>query len=239
MRRSALFPVLVSLLLTATAARAAGPAEDVVIEVDAGRPGVRISDQLWWIFMFHVEGTNNFVWANLGGWGNTRHAFERCRDGAKAGGQGRQGAIETGRWYDVSIKVDGSRAECSLDGKRLMEVDLGNIVDDRDPASKVYASAVTDESAGEVLLRVVNISARPKRAKLSIAGLAGVEKQATAITLAAENLEADQQLDQPTRYQPVATVFDVSGTEFEYQFRPCSFTILRIKSTSPLSKAGT
>jgi len=139
----------------------------------------------------------------------------------------------------VSIQVDGSRAECSLDGKRLMEVDLGNIVDDRDPASKVYASAVTDESAGEVLLRVVNISARPKRARLSIAGLAGVEKQATAITLAAENLEADQQLDQPTRYQPVATVFDVSGTEFEYQFRPCSFTILRIKSTSPLSKAGT
>ncbi|MCA9258724.1 MAG: hypothetical protein KDA61_05975, partial [Planctomycetales bacterium] len=53
--------------------------------------------------------------------------------------------------------------------------------------------------------------------------------EGTAITLAAENREASQTLDNPNRYVPHTTTLQQVGAEFSHEVPPCSFTILRLK----------
>ncbi|HCA81164.1 MAG TPA: alpha-L-arabinofuranosidase, partial [Bacteroidetes bacterium] len=54
------------------------------------------------LILFSVKGTDDFVWWNIGGWGNTRHAIEVAAEGGKSvvGGEV-VGSVETGRGDDI------------------------------------------------------------------------------------------------------------------------------------------
>ncbi|MCA9260025.1 MAG: hypothetical protein KDA61_12525, partial [Planctomycetales bacterium] len=116
--------------------------------------------------MFNVKNAMDWGWANVGGWSNTQHAFERSQGGAKLVGARSEGSIESGKWYDVEIAVDGSQAVVKLDGKELLRGDLADVL--QEPDYDVYASAVTDDEAKEVVVRVVNIGERAKRVTIRV-----------------------------------------------------------------------
>ena len=62
------------------------------------------------LILFHVQDDNNWLWWNVGGWGNSRHAIERCSDGGKSTlGPDVSGSVETARWYDLRIRTEGDR----------------------------------------------------------------------------------------------------------------------------------
>lgn len=176
--------------------------------------------------MFHVKNAMNFAWANFAGWSNTQHAFEVAEGGAKQLGARRAGNVKTGEWYDVEIVVDNSNVVAKLNGESLLKGDLAQV--DEEPEYDVYASAVTDKAANEVLVRIVNIAETPKQLKLAVGGCT-LTGQGTAITLNAENRQASQTLDDPLRYTPKSTQLDGIGTEFTHEVPPCSFTILRLR----------
>jgi alpha-L-arabinofuranosidase len=79
------------------------------------------------------------------------------------------------------------------------------------------------------MVRVVNFTAEPKRARLTIEGAGSKIQQATAITLAADDIEAFQSLDDPTRYSPAHAALPDFAKNNEHVFAPYSFTILRLK----------
>ena len=141
-------------------------------------------------------------------------------------GNRRRGSVETDRWYDIQVEVDGTNVVAKLDGQTLLRDDLADI--NEEPDYDVYASAVTDEAAGEVVVRVVNIAEAPKHVTLLIDG-GELTGGGTAITLAAESRKASQSLDDPLRYRPKTTQLDGVSREFMREVPPCSFTILRIK----------
>ena len=65
------------------------------------------------LIMFHVRDENNWVWWNIGGWGNREHGIELCENGGKSQvGSHVPGSIETGRWYDIRIEVKGRHIQC-------------------------------------------------------------------------------------------------------------------------------
>ncbi len=70
-----------------------------------GREGVLI--------LFDVQNAQEKCWWNIGGWGNTRHGLE----GAGLPDARVNGRIETGRWYDIKVEIEGPRVRCYLDGK--------------------------------------------------------------------------------------------------------------------------
>lgn len=174
--------------------------------------------------MVNVENSQDYVWVNFGGWANTQHGVELAEGGAKTHPRNVNGSIDTDRWYDVLVKVDGLKVVGILDGEKVLDVDLATL--NEEPDYDVYASAVTDDS-GDVLVRVVNIAEVPKHATLEISG-GELTGEGTAITLAAENRQASQSLDDPLRYSPQTSRLEGVSSEFEYQFAPCSFTILRL-----------
>ena len=89
------------------------------------------------------------------------------------------------------------------------------------------ASAVRDDQAGEVILKVVNTKAKPDGVTIRIEGANRLKSTGTAITLSGK-LADENSLDNPTRIAPVISDVDGVDTEFAYTFRPYSITVLRL-----------
>ncbi|MCS7309428.1 MAG: carbohydrate binding domain-containing protein, partial [Armatimonadetes bacterium] len=91
------------------------------------------------LILFRVRDDNNWYWWNLGGWGNVKHAVEKCVGGGKSIVSNEvPGRIETGRWYDIRIEVQGNRIRCYLDGQLIHDFE------DK-PLSALYAVASRNE----------------------------------------------------------------------------------------------
>lgn len=175
--------------------------------------------------MVQVEDRENYVWVNYGGWANTQHGVERAEGGSKLHPENVDGSIDSDRWYDVEVRVDNLKVIGMLDGEKVVDVDLANLTDE--PEFSLHASAVTDDASGDVVVRVVNIAEKPLSASLAIAD-SEFSSEGTAITLAAENRDASQSLDEPQRYSPKTSTVEGVSEQFDYEFPPCSFTILRL-----------
>jgi len=175
------------------------------------------------LIMFGVRDDSNWYWLNLGGWGNSRHAIEKCLGGAKSiVGPSPAGHIDTGRWYDIRIELEGARIRCYLDGQLLIEaLDEG--------VQALYASASREERTGEVILKVVNYAGEAQETTVRLEGVAAVSPDAKAIVLTSASLEDENSLDEPRKVAPVERPFRCSGATFTYTFPPHSLTILRMK----------
>ncbi len=179
------------------------------------------------LIMVHVKDGMEYVWANLGGWGNSRHAFERATGGAKSQSSGQNGRIERGRWYDITVDVDGNDVACFVDGRRVLKTDLGKL--DGEVTNNIYANACTGETPDALLVRVVNIAEEPKTVTLSLREAGTLKSAGEAVTLHAASRDAKQSLEAPLRYSPRKTRINGVAARFTYTFKPCSFTILKLK----------
>jgi alpha-L-arabinofuranosidase len=167
------------------------------------------------------------AWAtwSLGGWGNRfftiqSHYAEQDQFLGRV-----PGAIETGRWYDIKIVLNGPHLDCSLDGKLIQSAD---ILLRRVPA--LFASATRDEKAGEVILKVVNPDGNVSETQIHLAGLTRVASAGKVITLTSASPGDVNSLDRPLAVAPSESAFNVAGPRFSYRFPPHSMTVLRIKT---------
>ncbi|UCH35263.1 MAG: alpha-N-arabinofuranosidase [Armatimonadota bacterium] len=177
------------------------------------------------LIMFRVRDDGNWLWWNLGGWGNARHAIEKCVGGGKTIlGDSVPGRIETGRWYDIRIELQGFRIRCYLDG------DLIHDVEDVGPAP-MTAVASRVSATGEVIVKVVNTSNAAHDTEVTLEGVSAVDSEGMAVTLTANSPDDENSLSQPTKVSPVTRRVTGLGRAFRYAFPPNSLTILRIGVT--------
>src|ERR1019366_6303361 len=162
---------------------------------------------------FLVKNENAKAWWNIGGWGNTRHGLEM--DGI--GGHDVPGSIETGRWYDIRIQVQGDTVKCFLDGKLIHDVKW-------QATKALYAAASQAKRSHEVILKVVNVSTAAQDTDLQLQGVK-VSSTAKAIVLASDKPEDENSLDQPLRVKPVALTLDHAGAAFRHTFPANSVTV--------------
>jgi len=119
----------------------------------------------------------NFIWLNLGGWGNTQHAIEWSVDGGKRRiGAAKPGTIERGRLYDIAIDYSPSRIVCYLDGDKIF--------DERVPTRPMIFSNVGARK-GETIVKLINVDSKPHEITLEIPG------GASAFTAEGTLLQAD------------------------------------------------
>ncbi|MGJ5895921.1 alpha-L-arabinofuranosidase C-terminal domain-containing protein [Streptomyces niveiscabiei] len=169
---------------------------------------------------FGVKDTGNFYWFNIGGWNNTQTAVEQAVDGGKSTLISKAGSVETGRAYDVDVKVRGRQVTLSIDGK-----EWGSFTDDK-PAEPFRQVVTRDARTGELIVKVVNAQAVDARTAIDL-GTSRVASRAKATTLAAAADAVNTETATPVA--PVTSTVDGVARKFTYTFPANSVTFLRIK----------
>ena len=184
----------------------------------AGREG--------FLIIFHYQDDGNYIWWNLGGWGNTRTAIERFSDGAghEIGGSTPM-KIETGRWYDIRIEVAGPKIRCFLDDKLVTEA-VDQPAAQPDP---IYATASRDLQSGDIIMKIVNFSSADKTLGLNLPGAKDVKSTAQAFTIAGEPDDVNT-IDAPTRIAPKAITITGVSDRFTHTFPAHSVTVVRVNA---------
>jgi alpha-L-arabinofuranosidase len=174
---------------------------------------------------FGVQDARNYYWWNLGGWGNTGHAIERVSNGAKVTlGTQVEGGIDLNRWYDLKIEVAAGRIKCYLDNVLINEV-----VDEAAAGSSgLVASCVKDTSSGDVILKLVNVTAMPVQGQINFAGGDALRPAAIRTVLTGEP-KAEDTFAHPQTVLPAVTDY-TGGPSFTSELAPYSLTVVRMKT---------
>ncbi|GCB50987.1 alpha-N-arabinofuranosidase [Streptomyces sp. NL15-2K] len=169
---------------------------------------------------FGVKDTGNYYWWNLGGWNNTQSAVEQAVDGGKSTLISKAGSIETGRAYDIDIKVRGRQVTLYLDGK-----EWGSFKDDK-PAEPFRQVVTKDKKTGDLIVKVVNAQSSAARTAIDLGG-AKVASKAKVTTLTADPNAVNSETQTPVA--PATSTFSGVARKFTYTFPANSVTFLRIK----------
>ncbi|MFZ3593384.1 alpha-L-arabinofuranosidase C-terminal domain-containing protein [Streptomyces sp. BH104] len=169
---------------------------------------------------FGVKDTGNYYWWNLGGWNNTQSAVEQAVNGGKSTLVSKAGSIETGRAYDVDIKVRGRQVTLYLDGQ-----EWGSFKDDK-PAEPFRQVVTKDRKTGDLIVKVVNAQDSAARTKVDLGG-ADVADSAAVTTLTAAPDAENTATERPVK--PATSTFNGVADRFTYTFPGNSVTFLRIK----------
>jgi alpha-L-arabinofuranosidase len=161
------------------------------------------------------------VW-NLGGWGNAKHAIQSVVGGPDRVVVESPGSIETGRWYDLRIELEGAKVSCHLDGRLVHSAEVHG-----PRLERLHASAVRDEKAGEVIIKVVNPSGKPVAAAIALEG-ALPAAPARVTVLDGSGPDDQNSLDAPLRVSPAEERLGLTDATFRHAFKPWSLTVLRL-----------
>ncbi|MFJ8783222.1 alpha-L-arabinofuranosidase C-terminal domain-containing protein [Streptomyces sp. NPDC102476] len=169
---------------------------------------------------FGVKDTGNYYWWNIGGWNNTQSAVEQAVDGGKSTLISKAGSVETGRTYDIDVKVRGRQVTLYLDGQ-----EWGSFTDDK-PAEPFRQVVTKDQKTGDLIVKVVNAQNSAARTAVDLGG-AKVASRARVTTLAAAPDAVNSETS--TTVAPVRSTFDGVARKFTYTFPANSITFLRIR----------
>ena len=168
------------------------------------------------------RGRNGYV-VNIGGWNNRTSAIQPVRRGRTNDILGRQvpQTVESDKWYDVKIIVKPQLVTLFMDGQEILSAQ---------PAAQTrhFCQTGFDESTSELIIKVVNGTDQPYRRSFTIDGARNVMTTGRVITLSG-NANDENSFEQPTKLAPQTALFGKFGKQFDYEFAPMSFTIMRVK----------
>jgi alpha-L-arabinofuranosidase len=178
------------------------------------------------VIIRNSEGGSFLEWT-LGGWGNRQHGIHanlatHSEDNSVVDQV--PGSIEPDRWYDLRVELSGPRVRCYLDGALVhdLEIPPPNL-------PRLFATASRDNASGEVILKVVNPTARETDVDLALDGVSDVAATAREIVLRGEPDDVNS-LSEPNKIAPVTRSIEIPRRAFRHTFAPYSLTILRFSA---------
>ena len=169
------------------------------------------------------QGPENYVVWNLGSFGNQFHSLQQ-----RLGQQDQliartPGSIEANRWYDIKVQLTGERVDCYLDGQLIQSAEIPSVT-----TQTLYASAVRDDNANEIILKIVNPGDEANALNVNLAGIKRVKSKAAAMVLTSGDRSDVNTLDKPDNVVPKKTSVTISGPQFEYDAPARSLSVIRI-----------
>lgn len=102
--------------------------------------------------------------------------------------------------------------------------------DTTDVSPRQFIFSGYDDNTGEIIIKAVNATGDGYNVNFSLGDDYTIAKSGKVITLAAASLEDENSWDEPEKIIPVESRFDGFGSQFSYEFKPFSYTILRVKA---------
>ena len=166
------------------------------------------------------------AYCDLGGNGNKNAQFDGGDIFWKGGGltpeqQIIKLSIETNRWYDLRLEVNGYDISCYVDNQLVNNVSLH-------PIQALYVSAGKDRVKNEVVLKVINVSSKSQATRVKLPGLS-FEPKGEATVITSNDPDAKNSLENPNNVIPKTSKIQPVSSDFEYSFPAYSATVLRLK----------
>ncbi len=174
------------------------------------------------IIVFNYVDENNYCWLNFGGWTNTQHAIEQISTGGKFLTDSKRGHIEAGRWYDITLQVNGDSVKAWLDNEMVF-----NTVLKHDDTKGIFSSATIDDASGELIVKVANTSDAATTARLNLKNFKPTV--ARVVRLAANDGMEENTLDAPTVIHPVEQLLSPDNGSILLDVPPYSLNIVRME----------
>ena len=178
------------------------------------------------LVLFHVGGPDDFIWFNVGGWNNSRSVMEKAENGAKSElGNAATNTVQTGRWYDVKIELEGRAIRCYLDGALVCQA-----TDEPAPQpDPVYANATIVPATGEVFLHIVNVSATARPVQFNLAGVTTVAATAACEEMSGDPLDVNT-IAEPMKVAPKTTRIPDVGAAFTHELPAHSVSVIMLNA---------
>jgi len=175
------------------------------------------------LMVLFANNDGRLIW-NVGGWANTAHGLEMPKINVTRVPAKIQipGSIKLGQWYDVRVELKGASVKCYLDGALVQEAI-------RPPVPSMFAVAGLKESAGEIILKVVNTSNEPRTTTIAMQGSKEILPEAEGIVMAADDPMASNSFENPENVVPKARRISGVASRFEHAFPANSITVIRAK----------
>jgi alpha-L-arabinofuranosidase len=164
---------------------------------------------------------DNWLWWNIGGWGNSRNSIEMSVAGGKQIiGRDVPIRVESNRWYDIKIVYSPSRIQCFLDGKKTHDAT-------RQSVKTLFASAGLIDKSGELIVKIVNTSDQPKNLDI----LTGIDRaySGTMTVLTSGHPLDENSFENPLKVSPKTNRITLPAKGVKVPCPAYSLTILRLK----------
>lgn len=177
---------------------------------------------------FAVQGTDNNIFWNIGGWENTVSCLQQIEDNTKTGqinGTVKDFVVETGKTYELKVEVNGSAVKCYIDGELYIDYDFGT------PAEANCYTVVSNDDNGDIIIKLVNVTENASTVAVKLDN-ANVQSQAIINQVAGDSLANDNVLgaDESTHLTMEEFTLDGFGSEFNYTMPAYSVTSIRLKT---------
>jgi len=183
------------------------------------------------LIMFGYKDSNNFYWWNIGGWGNSQHAIERCVNGTKSTLVTAAGSISSNVWYNVRIEVTKTKVLCYLNDVLIHSLTTETPL--------LYTAASLNESDNKLYFKVINPTAGDVTSALNVKGVTSTFTGQTTMLTSASGLD-ENSMATPSNVIPVTTSLGIVPSNFNYTFKANSVTIMQLNVTpssiQPVSK---
>lgn len=146
--------------------------------------------------------------------------------------------VEGWQWTPDLIWVDNLRVSGTPNYyvQKLFSLHKGthtvSILNNRDVIAgqdSIYASAVVDKRANELIVKLVNVSSLERSVQLDVKGLRRMPRQARLTILQSTELDAVNTVENGSPLQPVEKEVGIKGQKTGITLQPYSFTLFRVK----------
>lgn len=197
--------------------------KNYTLEVDATKKGGNEG----FLIPVAVTNSNNNIFWNIGGWGNTVSCLQEVAGGAKSGqlsGTTKQCAITPNKTYHLKVVVSGSNIKCYLGDDLYIDYT-------KESGDPVYASTVTDGN-GDIIIKVVNSTGKDIDTAINISGfdLTKFDDSAAVTILAGTDPNQSNSFDSPDVIKPVDGDPVSVSDKINYSSPAYSLSVIRIKA---------
>lgn len=174
-----------------------------------------------------VQGTDNNLFWNIGGWGNTVSCLQIVSGGSKSGqitGTTKNLNLQHGRTYTIKVVVEDSHVEGYLDDTKYLDYTY-------QAPMALYESANVDEN-GDIIIKLVNPTDHSIVVDTRLEDFSADKYKGTAqvTVLSDDSLTAVNSFNEPEKMIPTTSEVTI-GVSFAYEAPAYSLSILRISAS--------
>ncbi len=180
----------------------------------------RISGENGFQIFFHNRKNNERNRFEVGGWNNTVTHLEMGMATVEMNGE-----AKAEQWYDVKIEIKGSNVRAYLDGKLIQEISDKTLA-----VKSLIMSAVKDDKSGDMILKVVNASAKAIKTEIDLKDAKAFTGKGKAIVLTSASPLDENTLENPKKVYPKTEDVKLSGAGCKRIFPGNSLTVIRLST---------